>query len=244
MFGQELLAYIKYGNIHEIIERDDGCIDLTSPKSYFSEFTKWPKIEKIAINLIQGPVLDIGCGPGRVGKYLKTKKIDVTNIDVSPIAIKICKNSGLKKSRVLSISDIEKLNYKNFNSIVLFGRNFGLLQTPKKAKLILSKIAKITNKDAIILGESRDPNTITNPAFIKYMKKNIKKNKMPGQLRLRLRYQTYKGNWFKFLYASKNDVLSLIDVTEWYVDRFIGHDETFIAVIKKRITAKYLVAVN
>lgn len=63
---------------------------------------------------------------------------------------------------------------------------------------------------------------------------------MPGQLTLRLRYQTYKGNWFKFLYASKNDVISLIEGTEWYVDKFIGPDETFIAVIKKRITAKYI----
>jgi len=59
---------------YEIIERDDGFIISSGGAStYFAEFKDWPKIQKQAIKLAKGKILDIGAGAGRVSLYLQKK---------------------------------------------------------------------------------------------------------------------------------------------------------------------------
>ena len=75
----------------------DSLIDLTEgPAAYFAEFKDWPKIQKQAIKFAKGKVLDIGAGAGRVSLYLQKQGFDVTAIDNSPLAIKVCKKTRSK----------------------------------------------------------------------------------------------------------------------------------------------------
>jgi 2-polyprenyl-3-methyl-5-hydroxy-6-metoxy-1,4-benzoquinol methylase len=65
---------------------------------YFLEYEDWPVFERKAIESVKGRVLDIGCGAGRHSLYLQKKGLNVLGIDSSPLAIKICKLIGVKKS--------------------------------------------------------------------------------------------------------------------------------------------------
>jgi hypothetical protein len=68
--------------------------------------------------------------------YLQKKGFSVTAIDTSPIAIRICKQRGVKNARVLGIEDIGRLGPK-FDAVVLYGNNFGLFGNARKAKRLL-----------------------------------------------------------------------------------------------------------
>ena len=58
---------------------------------------------------------------------------------------------------------------------------------------------------------------------------------MGGQLRLRIRYQTYATPWFDYLLASKDEVRAILDGTGWQLARSIdGRGGTWIAAIKKQ----------
>lgn len=221
----------KYG--FEVVERDDGFVVGGTTSQYFSEFKDWLSHEKKAINHVNGKVLDIGCGAGKHAKYLQDKKFDVTAIDVSPLAIKVCKKRGLKKAQVLSVDEIGNLKTK-FDTVLLLGNNWGVLQNFKKAQKVLRDLHKITSPNAIIIAESSDPTKQLDTEQIEYQKQNLKKGKLPGQRRIRIRYRIYCSDWFDYLGVSKTEMEKILKNTGWKVKKYFDSERSsFIALIEK-----------
>ena len=105
--GHEIYDQFKGQDSVEIVERDDGCINVSGgPRMYFAPYKEWPSHHKRAMRYVKGKVLDIGCGAGRHSLHLQEKGLDVLGIDTSPLAIKVCKLRGLRQARVISISQV------------------------------------------------------------------------------------------------------------------------------------------
>jgi cyclopropane fatty-acyl-phospholipid synthase-like methyltransferase len=234
-FGHMLMDYYKTGKGKgEIIERNDGFISVGGfgPISYFSDYSKWSSLEKKAIKLVKGKILDIGCGAGRHSLYLQQKYFNVIGIDNSPLSIKVCKLRGMKKAVLSSIEDVDKLKEKEFETVLMFGNNFGLVNTPAKAKSILKKLYKITTTNARILAESTDPTT-TNPDDLFYHNENKKRGRLPGQLIIRVRYRRFIGPWFQFLFLTKKELEAVVKDTGWKVEKYIDGDSDYVVVLEK-----------
>ncbi len=232
--GQAIWAAFngKYG--FEIIERDDGFIVGGITGQYLAEFKNWSPHEKKAIRYVKGNVLDIGCGAGKHSLYLQGKGFDVTPIDVSPLTIKVCTKRGLRNAKVLSIEDIDCFKQK-FDTVLLLGNNFGLLQTVNKSRKLLRMIHQLTSKNAIIIAESSDPTKQQEIENIAYQKSNIKKGRLPGQRRIRIRFRNYCSDWFDYLGVSKKEMETVLEGTGWRVKQYFDSDRTsFIAIIEKQ----------
>ena len=232
-FGHALLAYFKGRKSLEIIERDDGCFETFDTGKYFFKYEKWPDREKKAMKYVKGRVLDIGCGAGRHSLYLQKKRFDVLGIDNSPLAIKISGLRGLKKARIMSITEVGRFKQDFFDTIIMLGNNFGLFGSFRRAKLLLKKLCKITSPDALIIAESNNPYKTDNPIHLEYHKFNRKSGRMPGQLRIRIRFQEYVGNWLDYLIVSKKEMKKIVEGTGWKIMKFIDGDSSYIAIIKK-----------
>lgn len=234
-YGQEVWAFFLGKKSFEVIERDDGFVDFsTGAPAYFAEFKDWPKIQKQAIKYACGRVLDVGAGAGRVSLYLQKRGFDVVAIDNSPLAIKVCKKRGVKHAKVLPIEHIDKFKPNSFDSIIMFGNNFGLFANFKKAKLLLKKFHRITSSSALIITENVDPYKTEDPVHLAYHKFNKKRGRMPGQLRIRVRFRNYIGNWFDYLLVSKNEMKEILKDTGWRVKKFIDSDNyMYSAIIEK-----------
>ena len=48
-------------------------------------------LERFARDCPRGRVLDIGCGPGHVGRFLADRGLDVTGIDLSPAMVDVAR---------------------------------------------------------------------------------------------------------------------------------------------------------
>lgn len=105
-FGHAILDYHKGTRNFEIVERDDGYIDSAPVETYFSKYKDWPKIYKEAMGYVNRKVLDIGCGAGRHLIYLQEKRINGTGIDISPLAVKVCKMRGIKNVKNIPITKV------------------------------------------------------------------------------------------------------------------------------------------
>ena len=233
-FGQMMWAYYKAKEVCEIVERDDGYFSAYhGPKIYFSEYKDWPLIAQKAIQFAKGRVLDIGCGAGRHSLYLQRKGFDVLGIDNSPLAIKICKLRGLKKTIVMSLEEVD-FKPDSFDTILMMGGNFGLLGSLTKAKRLLKRFHKMTSKDALIIAETRDPYQTDNPAHLEYHKSNKKRGRMSGQTKIRVRFEKTVTEWFDWLMVSEEEMRKLLQGTGWKVSEFIeSKNSRYIAVIEK-----------
>ena len=133
-FGQMIWACYKDREVF-VVERDAGLKNARNPKGYFSNYEDWHPIEQKAMESVKGRVLDVGCGAGRHSLYLQKKGFDVLGIDVSPLAIEVCKLRGLKKAKNMSI---EAVDFKpdSFDTILMMGNNFGLGSFRKAHRLL------------------------------------------------------------------------------------------------------------
>jgi SAM-dependent methyltransferase len=235
-FGQMIYAIYGGSEAFEIVERDDGYMEAMPAKGYFSEYKDWPQIEQKAMEFAKGKILDGGCGAGRTSLYLQEKGFDVTGIDISPLAVKVCKLRGLKKVKLMPI---EKIDFKpnTVGTIFMMGNNFGLFANFNKAKKLLKKFREIASKNAVIVADTNDPYKTENPSHLAYHKRNREIGRMGGQLKLRIRHKQYRGRWFEYLLASKKEVEEILEGTGWEIKEFIDSDgerqSRYLAIIKK-----------
>ncbi|HJU88527.1 MAG TPA: methyltransferase domain-containing protein [Gemmatimonadaceae bacterium] len=235
-FGEFLLAHYRSGvPAAEIIERDDGYIHFGSePGMYFESVDSWSRSERALIRLARGRVLDIGCGAGRHALHLQDLGLDVMAIDESPGAIKVCKLRGVTSARVLSITQLQRLKGRRFDTVLLLGNNFGLLGSPRRAKRILATLRELTSDDAVILAGTRDPYRTTDPDHFAYHRRNRARGRLAGQLRLRVRHRNVIGRWFDYLFVSSAEMTRVLKGTGWQVHRVLAKSSpNYFAVIGK-----------
>lgn len=234
-FGHEVYDYFKFKGGYEIIERDDGYIDISGgAKVYFGEYKDWPEYSKQAMKYARGNVLDIGCGAGRHSIYLQKEGLNVLGIDNSPLAVKTCKLRGLKHVKTLSINQVSS-GLGVFDTILMLGNNFGLFGSFKGAKRLLKKFYKLTSDNGRIIAESNEVGKTKIPEHLEYHKFNRKRGRMPGQLKLRARYKKYITPWFDYLLVSKNEMMNILKGTGWKVKKFINSGSSpYVAIIEKK----------
>ena len=236
-YGHQLYDFYKGCQVVEIVERDDGLIDPSEslPKYYLSDYEDWSLRERQAARYVRGRVLDIGCGGGRWSLYLQKKGHDVLGIDISPLAVKVCKLRGLRNVGVRSISEVSS-RLGRFDTILMMGNNFGLFGRPKQARQLLKRFCDMTSPDAGIIAESlniyRPP---VDPVHRRYQMRNRRLGRMPGQVRMRIRYSIYATPWFDYLLVSRPEMMRILRGTGWKIKRFIESKKSpaYIGIIEK-----------
>lgn len=234
-YGHQLYDCFRGANVVEIVERDDGFIGTSRlyPRYYLAPYKDWHANEKRAMRYAKGRVLDIGCGGGRNALYLQKKGFDVLGIDISPLAVKVCKLRGLRKAEVISIADLDAREGR-FDTILMMGNNFGLFGNRNRAKRLLKQFYNNTSNGALIIAESLDPYDTTDPAHLGYHKLNRSRGRMPGEMKLRVRYRNYATPWFEYLIVSRKEMKKILKGTGWRVKRFIdSQSPPYIGILEK-----------
>jgi SAM-dependent methyltransferase len=240
-YGAEIRAYYDAPSDRpgatpfEIVERDDGYIGLSrGPQRYFSPFDRWPHYEREALTQAQGRVLDLGCGAGRHSLYLKSRGHEVVPMDSSPGAVKVCHLRGLDEARLASIEDIDP-SWGRFDTFLMLGNNFGLFHDADTCRTLLRRFRELGNPGARILAESMDPTATTNPDHLQYHERNRAAGRMPGQLRIRIRYERIVGPWFDYLLVSQTEMRELVESAGWKLERVIeGVGGAFVGIVECR----------
>jgi len=237
-YGEMMLAALEgEAGVAEIVERDDGLIDanITGPAMYFAPFRRWPAHHRQAMRFVHGRVLDVGAGAGRVSLYLQERGHEVVAIDNSPGAIEVCRRRGVNEAHLLDFADVDE-SLGTFDTIVMLGNNFGVFGSAAKAKRLLRRLRALTGDEARILAESRDVShrgTADAPWHVEYRRRNVERGRLPGQIRIRIRFRKFVGPWFDYPMVSPAEMRDILDGTGWELEQTIDSDDTYVAVIKK-----------
>ena len=101
-----------------------------------------------------GPVLDVGCGPGRHVLALARRGALAVGIDVSPIAIKIARGRG---ATVLQASVFDRIpGAGRWGTALLLDGNIGIGGRPTA---LLSRLARLLRPGGLVLAELDAPGT-------------------------------------------------------------------------------------
>ncbi|WP_395062950.1 class I SAM-dependent methyltransferase [Flavobacterium sp.] len=154
IFGKAILDF-QTNNTPEAISTETNISepDDMDVAYLFRTYNEMPKLEKKALQLAKGKILDVGCGAGSHSLYLQENNFDVTSIDISPNAIQACQLRGLKNAQVHNILDIEN---DKFDTILLLMNGTGIFGTLQQTSNYLLKLKSLLAPNGQILIDSSD----------------------------------------------------------------------------------------
>lgn len=91
---------------------------------FFRDFDGMPALERKALQLCKGSVLDIGCGAGSHSLYLQQKGLAVCALDRSPGAIETCRLRGINNAVQ---ADAFNFNERKFDTLLLLMNGIGIV---------------------------------------------------------------------------------------------------------------------
>ena len=217
-------------------ERPDGVVGPGAGHEFYLAASRaWPSAERGALRHVRGRVIDLGTGAGRVPLHLQERGFDVVAVDLSKRAIEAARLRGVRKAWCMSAHEV-KGELKEFDTIVLFGNNFGMFGGPDHVRRTLADWARLTHPGTRILAESTDPYGGGAPCLDRrYYRRNKSLGRAPGHIRLRTRYRERVGPWSDWLFVSRRDMRALLRGTGWHVQKTYGGlpSEPFVAVLEK-----------
>jgi SAM-dependent methyltransferase len=154
LFGKAILDFQTNNSPEDLVtETNISEADEMSVAYLFRNFNEMPKLEKKALQLAKGKILDVGCGAGSHALYLEQKGFDVTAIDISENAVKACGLRGLKNVRIQNILDLDK---QKFDTILLLMNGTGIFGTLSETSKYIQKLKSLLNPNGQILIDSSD----------------------------------------------------------------------------------------
>ncbi len=195
LFGQALLDYQNGNYTEDIITSTNISEDDILPVPYlFRNYKEMPYIEKKALDLAYGNVLDVGCGAGGHSFYLQNEKgLNVKAIDISQGAIEVCKKRGVKNTEILDILD----ETEQFDTILLLMNGTGVFQKLDQVTKYLTHLKSLLNSNGQILIDSSDIKFMYEDEDDSYFDEN---DNYYGELEYYLEYKGQKEEPFNMLY--------------------------------------------
>lgn len=192
------------------------------PVSYlFRKYPEMPFLEKEALRLVKGKVLDVGAGSGVHSLYLHDNGFDITSIDVSQLSCEIMKKQGLKN---VICNNIWTFEDDRFDTIMLMMNGIGLVKNLEGLQIFLEYIKNFLYSKGQILLDSSD---------IKYMFNDdegglwVDLNSVYyGELEYHLTYKHYNSVPFPWLFVDFDRLRNIAIKCGWNVE-LIYEDDHF-----------------
>ena len=200
ILGTALLDYYHGNYTEDIINETNISEEDVLPLPYFfRKHSEMPVLEKAALKLCQGKVLDVGCGAGCHSLYLQKKGMQVTAIDTSKGAVDVCKLQGVKDVRHLSLLELRD---EKFDTILLLMNGTGIFQKLEYISMYLQHLKSLLTPSGQILIDSSD---------LQYMYDQgeeggiwIPADRYYGELEYTIKYKGEVSKAFDWLYIDEN----------------------------------------
>lgn len=154
LFGKAILDYQTHNAPEDLVtETNISEADEMSVAYLFRNYKGMPPLEKRALQLAKGRILDVGCGAGSHSLYLQEKGFEVTAIDISENAIKACALRGVTHAKV---KDILEVTDEQFDTILLLMNGTGIFGTLAATSKYLQHLKSLLAPGGQILVDSSD----------------------------------------------------------------------------------------
>lgn len=153
-FGAAIYDYFKNGKAPDIRVDSNYTEDESIPVSwFFRSYQEMPEIEKKALELCHGKILDVGAAAGCHALILQQNEKDVSALEKSPLAVEVLKARGINK---IIHSNIYEFQGQTYDTVLLLMNGTGIGGTLKGLKKLLLHLKTLLNEGGQILIDSSD----------------------------------------------------------------------------------------
>ncbi|QXV64478.1 class I SAM-dependent methyltransferase [Mucilaginibacter sp. 21P] len=215
IFGQALFDHYKHNRKHKLwIKNKYGPKEEMPVDVYFRDEAEMPDLELIALEKCKGSVLDVGAGAGSHALMLQDKGIDVTALDISPLAVAIMQQRGVKQALA---RDIFEFSHQQYDTLLLLMNGIGLCGTLDGLRRFLRHAKTLLKSSGCLLFDSSDV------AYL-YDGQPPQNDDYYGEISYQYVYKGKKTDWFKWLYVDNETLKRIALEEEWISEVFYTDD--------------------
>lgn len=161
----------------------------------FRTWDKMPEIEKKALQLAKGKILDVGAGAGCHSLVLQQNGLDVTAIDISQLSCNVMSSRGIQKVQCVDLFD--KSLEGPFDTILMMMNGIGIVGKIKRLPAFFERIQELLAPGGTLLLDSSD---------LSYLYEDeegiieLPSDEYFGEVDFRMKYKGIKGESFDWLY--------------------------------------------
>src|SRR5450759_288969 len=190
-----------------IVHSDDFDDDSIDTGYLFRSYKQMPALEKKAMTLCKGKVLDVGACAGTHSVYLQEKGFEVTSLETSELCCEVLRNRGLYN---IIQQDIFKFSNKTFDTILVLMNGTGISGTLAGLDVLLHHLKTLLNPGGQILIDSSDLIYLfeqeDGSVFL-----DINAGKYYGELVFQTEYKNWLSQPFPWLYVDLNNLENAIE---------------------------------
>lgn len=198
-------------------ERDDGFEEDHLVKIYFRPPSEFSSLERNALRMCTGHVLDAGAGAGSHALVLQDRGLRVLANDIAHGAVEVMSARGVRE---VHHGPILEMPPGAFDTLLLLGRSIGLVGDLEGLRHFLRKSRRLVTSSGQVLLTSFDVTCSNDPRLRAYQERNAAEGRYPGEIRFRLRYEGMESDWIRWLYVDP-DTLARCALEEGWVSETV-----------------------
>ena len=199
--GNAILDYATHGKaLHQLCVKSTLFDDDEMPvDNLFRTELQMPTIERTALHLCKGNVLDVGAGAGCHTLVLEQKGLNVTSIDISPLSTQVRQMRGAKHALC---ADFFTDNFgNNFTTILMLMNGLGIAGKLENLASLLLRCKELLAEDGKILADSSDLRYIFEDEDEDDISTWNSSNNYYGEVDFQMVYGNCIGKCFDWLYV-------------------------------------------
>lgn len=119
----------------------------------FREYEDMPILEKTALELSHGDILDVGAGSGCHSLALMSMGKTVTAIDISPLSVSVMKKRGVD---AVNVNLYDESFAKRFDTVLMLMNGTGIIGTLENLPVFFNRIRQLLKPGGVLLIDSTD----------------------------------------------------------------------------------------
>jgi SAM-dependent methyltransferase len=195
-----------------LIQREDGQRGVLPASIYFRPPGELLPFERVALDLCHGHVLDVGAGAGVHALAVQDHGLPVTAIDISPQAVSIMRERGVRDARV---ADIFTFQDGSFDTVLLLGNGIGLAGRLAGVVPFLRRLERLVAGSGQLLVHSVDVRCSSRAADLAYQTANRNTGRYFGEVQVTFRYDAAIGSPFWWVHVDGDTLADLARVAGW-----------------------------
>lgn len=177
---------------------EEGNADSLSMTEFYRDGEPFPDVEQVLLDECRGRVLDLGAGAGAHALALQDLGLEVTALDVLPVAVEIMSERGVRDAR---LGDLFAFDGDRYDTLLLLMNGIGVVGDLAGLDRFLDVAGRLITSGGQVLFDSTDLRRGADDEEREQCAMREREGRYFGAVRMRMAYKGTEGEPYLWLFV-------------------------------------------